>query len=149
MIVLGSDHLGYALKRRVAEYLKERGLSCKDVGLSEGERGDYPVLAWKAASAVSSGEADKGILFCGTGVGVSLAANKVKNIRCVVCSEPYSARMSREHNDCNMLALGARVVGEELALAIVEAWLDASFEGGRHQKRVELIQRIEDAGGLA
>ena len=146
MIVLASDHLGYPLKNRVIEYLKERGIPYEDVGLAEGERGDYPVPAWKAARAVASGEADKGIIFCGTGLGISLAANKVKGIRCVVCSEPYTARMSREHNDCNMLALGARVVGGELAVMIVDTWLNTGFEGGRHQTRLEMIAKIEDGG---
>jgi ribose 5-phosphate isomerase B len=146
MIVLGCDHAGVTLKRRVIEHLKERGLPYLDVGINEGERGDYPVLAWKAAQVVLSGEADKGIIICGTGIGNSIAANKVKGIRCVVCSEPYSARMSREHNDSNMLSLGARVVGEELAVEIVNAWLDTGFDGGRHQRRVDQIHEIETDG---
>jgi ribose 5-phosphate isomerase B len=146
MIVIGSDHAGYQLKSRVAEYLKERGIEFSDIGVHDGERGDYPVYAWKAAHAIMSGEAKKGILFCGTGVGISIAANKYKGIRCVVCSEPYSARMSIEHNNCNMLALGARVIGEELAVTIVDTWLNSVFEGERHQTRVEQIQNIEDGG---
>jgi ribose 5-phosphate isomerase B len=144
MIVLGNDKAGYLLKNRIMRYLTEKGIPYTDMGCCENEEGDYPVWARKAAFAVASGEAEKGLLFCGTGVGVSIAANKVKGIRCAVCSEAYSAVMSVEHNDCNMLALGGRVIGEGLAVTIVEAWLNASFAGGRHLRRVEQIKRIED-----
>jgi len=148
MIVLGSDHVGYALKRRVTEYLDKRGIAYFDVGVDDGERGDYPAPALKAARAVASGEAEKGLLFCGTGIGVSITANKVKGIRCAVCSEPYSALMSREHNDCNMLALGGRVIGDEMAIMIVDVWLNAEAQGGRHKKRVDMIMKVEKDGEL-
>jgi ribose 5-phosphate isomerase B len=148
MIVLGSDHAGYPLKLKVMGYLEERGLAYKDAGTLKDEQGDYPLFALKAANAVSSGEADKGILFCGTGIGISIAANKIKGIRCALCGDLFSARMSREHNDCNMLALGARVIDEYLALEIVDTWLRTEFAGGRHQKRVEQIKRIENGEDL-
>jgi ribose 5-phosphate isomerase B len=104
---------------------------------------DYPVFGEKVARAVASGECEKGLLFCGTGVGISIAANKVKGIRAVVCSEPYSAKLSREHNDTNILAVGARVVGIELAKMIIETWLTTPFEGGRHATRVEMLNNME------
>jgi len=144
MIVLGSDHGGYALKLRVAGYLGEHGIPYFDVGIHEGEECDYPDIALKAAHMVASGEAEKGIVFCGTGIGVSITANKVKGVRCAVCTEPFSARMSRAHNDCNMLALGGRVVGEDLALMIVETWLNTEAESGRHKRRVDKIMKAEE-----
>ena len=144
MIALGSDHAGRGLKEEIKKLLDERGLEYTDFGTDTDDSCDYPVYGYAAASAVASGKCDRGLLFCGTGVGISLAANKVKGIRCVVCSEPYSAKMSRLHNNSNMLALGSRVVGTELARMIVETWLDADFEGGRHQRRVDLISTIED-----
>ncbi len=148
MIALGSDHAGRGLKEEIKKLLDERGLEYVDFGTDSDESCDYPVFGFAAASAVASGKCERGLLFCGTGVGISLAANKVKGIRCVVCSEPYSARMSRLHNNSNMLALGSRVVGTELARMIVETWLDTSFEGGRHQRRVDLISAIEESGSL-
>ncbi len=144
MIALGSDHAGRGLKEEIKKLLDERGLEYTDFGTNTDDSCDYPVYGYAAASAVASGKCDRGLLFCGTGVGISLAANKVKGIRCVVCSEPYSAKMSRLHNNSNMMALGSRVVGTELARMIVETWLDADFEGGRHQRRVDLISAIED-----
>ena len=144
MIALGSDHAGRGLKEEIKKLLDERGLEYTDFGTDTDDSCDYPVYGYAAASAVASGKCDRGLLFCGTGVGISLAANTVKGIRCVVCSEPYSAKMSRLHNNSNMLALGSRVVGTELARMIVETWLDADFEGGRHQRRVDLISAIED-----
>ena len=144
MIVLGSDHVGYTLKTIVMEYFDKNGIAYIDAGFNENEKGDYPVAGLRAAKMIISGKAEKGILFCGTGIGISIAANKEKGIRCAVCSEPYSSRLSKEHNDSNMLALGARVVGSELALDIVRAWLDAEFEGGRHAKRVDQISDIEN-----
>ena len=148
MIALGSDHAGRGLKEEIKKLLDERGLEYTDFGTDTDDSCDYPVYGYAAASAVASGKCDRGLLFCGTGVGISLAANKVKGIRCVVCSEPYSAKMSRLHNNSNMLALGSRVVGTELARMIVETWLDTSFEGGRHQRRVDLISAIEESGSL-
>lgn len=143
MIALASDHVGITLKRTIMALLDEKGLSYRDYGCFDTERTDYPRYGYAAARAVADGECDRGIICCGTGVGISLAANKVHGIRCVVCSEPYSAKLSRQHNDTNMLALGSRVVGEELAKMIVSEWLDTPFEGGRHQRRVEMLSEIE------
>lgn len=143
MIALASDHVGLEMKRSVMRMLDERGLAWRDYGTCTGERCDYPVYGAAAARAVAGGECDRGIVICGTGVGISLAANKIHGIRCVVCSEPYSAKLSRQHNDTNMLAFGARVVGEELARMIVETWLDTPYDGGRHQRRVEQLAQLE------
>ncbi len=148
MIALGSDHVGIELKRVIMQYLDEKGLAYKDFGTFDTERCNYPEYALKAANAVVSGECDKGILCCGTGIGISIAANKVKGIRCVVCSEPYSALLSRQHNNTNMLALGSRVVGGDLAKMIVEQWLAGVYEGGRHQVRVDQIKEIEETGTI-
>src|ERR1041385_1005642 len=131
-IAIGSDHVGYPLKGEIKKYLDELGYTYQDFGTLSAERTDYPLYAKGVTSAVSSGSADLGILICGTGVGMSITANKVKGIRAVVCSEPYSAMLSRQHNNTNVLALGARVVGLELARMILKAWLEAEFEGGRH-----------------
>ena len=144
MIALGSDQAGYELKQVVMRHLEERGLSYKDYGSYSPDPVDYPVYGKKVAHAIVDGECDKGILICGTGIGISLAANKVKGIRCAVCSEPYSASMARKHNNANMLAFGARVVGSELAKMIVDTFLEAEFEGGRHQRRVDMITAIEE-----
>ena len=145
MLALGSDHVGVALKKRIMDYLAEKGIAYRDFGAFEGETGDYPVYGYKAAKAVADGDCERGILVCGTGVGISMAANKVRGIRCVVCSEPYSAVLSRQHNDSNMLSLGARVVGSELAIMIVDGWLTAEFMGERHARRVDMITAIEAA----
>lgn len=143
MIALASDHVGLVLKREIKRYLDEKGLLYKDFGTDSEERCDYPAFGRKAAEAVASRECEKGIICCGTGIGISITANKVPGIRCVVCSEPYSAKLSRMHNDSNMLALGARVIGTDLALMIIEEWLSAEYEGGRHQKRLDMIREIE------
>lgn len=148
MIALASDHVGIPLKKEIMAYLEERRLPCRDYGTYTAERCNYPEYALKAADAVASGECEKGILFCGTGVGVSIAANKVKGIRCVVCSDCYSALLSRRHNDTNMLALGSRVVGADLARMIVENWLAGEYEGGRHQTRLGQIRSIEETGRI-
>jgi len=148
MIALGSDHAGYDLKQVVMAHLKERGLAYKDYGTYGTERCDYPEFGQKAALAVASGECEKGIVCCGSGIGISIAANKVDGIRCVVCSEPYSAMMSRRHNDTNMLSMGSRIVGTELAKMILDCWLDGEFEGGRHGERVALFERIEQGETL-
>jgi ribose 5-phosphate isomerase B len=142
-IAIGSDHVGYPLKEEIKRYLDELGYSYQDVGAHAVERTDYPLFARDVTSSVTSNQADLGILVCGTGVGMSIAANKVRGIRAVVCSEPYSAMLSRQHNNTNVLALGARVIGSELARMIVKAWLEAEFEGGRHAARVEMISQIE------
>ena len=144
MIALASDHVGLELKTSIMEYLDSKGLAYEDFGTYTTERCNYPEFGYLAAKAVAEGRCEKGIIFCGTGVGISLAANKVKGIRCVNCSEPYSALLSRQHNDTNMLSLGARVVGKDLAIMIVETWLSGVYEGGRHAVRVEQIRKIEN-----
>ena len=142
-LVIGNDHVALEMKNEIMAYLQEKGYEVVNIGTDSPDRFDYPVSGYRAAKMVASGEADGGILICGTGVGISLSANKVRGIRCCVCSEPYSARLSKQHNNTNMIAFGARVVGIELAKMIVDAWLTASFEGGRHQRRVDLIMAIE------
>ena len=146
-VAVACDHAGIDLKPHVLEVLKELGMECLDLGTNSHESVDYPVYGAKAAQAVASGQCDRGIVLCGTGVGISMAASKVRGIRCVVCSEPYSAAMSRQHNDANMLALGARVVGSELAKMIVRTWLTTPFEGERHARRVGQIMDIEASEG--
>ena len=142
-IVIGSDHTALALKKAVTAHLTGKGHEVSDIGAYTAESCNYPVYGEKAAREVASGKADLGVLICGTGVGISLAANKVCGIRAVVCSEPYTAKLSREHNNTNILALGARVVGEELAKMIIDCWLEASFEGGRHQVRLDMLSEIQ------
>lgn len=142
-IAVGCDHVGIELKGRLLDRLTQRGIEYHDFGTYSTERTDYPVYAEQVANAVAAGEYERGLLICGTGVGISIAANKVPGIRAVVCSEPYSALLSRQHNDSNILAMGARVVGGDLALMILDAWLDGEYEGGRHQRRVDLIAEIE------
>lgn len=141
-LAIGSDHVGFELKPVIIEYLEELGHEVTDFGPYSSERTDYPIYGKKVAEEVAAGNFDCGILICGTGVGISISANKVKSIRAVVCSEPYSARLSKEHNNTNILAFGSRVVGSELAKMIVKDWLDAKFEGGRHSKRIEMLNRI-------
>ena len=148
MIALGSDHGGLALKRHVMEYLDARGLEYQDFGCYTAESCDYPDFGRAAAEAVASGACDRGIVICTTGIGISIAANKVKGIRCCACSDCYSAEMSRVHNDANMLALGARVVGTELGRMIVKSFLAGEFEGGRHQRRIDQITAIENGEDL-
>ena len=143
-IAIGNDHAGIDLKDAVLEVLHARGIEVVDCGTYDRNSCDYPVFGQKAADLVASGECELGTLMCGTGVGISLAANKVKGIRCVCCSEVYSAAMARCHNDANMLSIGARVIGTETAKMIVAAFLDASFEGDRHQRRVDIITAIEN-----
>ncbi|PMD72196.1 ribose 5-phosphate isomerase B [Companilactobacillus nuruki] len=143
-IAVGSDHVGYELKPTIIEYLKELGYEVKDFGTDSTKRTDYPIYGKKVGEVVANGEYDLGIIMCGTGVGISLAANKVPGIRAVVCSEPYSAKLSKQHNNTNILAFGSRVVGAELAKMIVKEWLDAKFIGGRHERRVDELGAIED-----
>lgn len=142
-IAIGSDHIGFPLKEEIKKYLEELNCSYQDVGTHSADRTDYPRFARDVTAAITSGHADAGILICGTGVGMSITANKVKGIRAVVCSEPYSAMLSRQHNNTNVLALGSRVVGPEVAKMIVKAWVEAEFEGGRHAERVAMISQIE------
>ena len=143
MIALGCDHGGYALKQEVIGYLKKNGIEYKDYGCYDEEACDYPVYGKAVANAVAAGECDLGIIICGTGIGISLAANKVKGIRAAVCSEPYSARLTRKHNNANIIAFGARVIGQEMAEMIVDEFLNTEYEGGRHQRRVDMIMAIE------
>ena len=143
-IGIGNDHSALEMKKEIIAFLEEKGHEVVDYGTNSAESCDYPVYGEIVARAVAAGEVEQGILICGTGLGISLAANKVKGIRAAVCSEPFTAKMARAHNNCNILAFGARVVGPELAKMIVETWLDTDFEGGRHQRRVDLIMEIEN-----
>lgn len=143
MLAIGSDHAAFSFKEEIKAYLTEKGIQYKDFGCFSDARTDYPIYGEKVANAVASGECQQGLLFCGTGIGISLAANKVPGIRAAVCSDSYSAAMSRQHNDANILAIGARVVGIDLAKSIIDTWLAAEFEGGRHAERVKLISEIE------
>lgn len=143
-IGIGNDHSAVEMKQEIVKFLEKLGYETVNFGTDSSERCEYPLYGEKVARAVVAGEVDLGILICGTGVGISLAANKVKGIRAVVCSEPYSARLSKRHNNTNILALGARVIGIEMAKMIIEEWLNAEFEGGRHQDRVDMIMDIEN-----
>ncbi len=142
-IVIASDHAAVELRQEMADEARSLGHEVTDLGPAPGEAVDYPVNGAKVGRLVAAGEYDLGLLACGTGVGISIAANKVPGIRAVVCSEPYSAKLSRQHNDSNVLAVGARVVGPGLARMIVAEWLAAEFEGGRHARRVGLIADLE------
>ncbi len=142
-IGIGNDHVAVELKYIIKEHLEDRGLEVVDFGCAATESFDYPISGYKVGRAVAAGEIDLGILTCGTGVGISLAANKVHGVRACVCSDPYTARLSRQHNDTNIIAFGARVVGPELAKMIVDEWLDAEFQGGRHQRRIDMLSEIE------
>lgn len=144
MIAIGSDHAGYALKMHILKYLQDKGLDIKDYGCCSEESVNYALYGEKVAKAVASGEAEKGIVICGTGIGISLAANKVRGIRCALCHEEYSAEMTRRHNNANMLAMGGRVTGPALAEAITDVFLNTEFDGGRHQARIDEITRIEN-----
>lgn len=145
MIALGSDHGGYTLKEAVKKHLESRGIACRDFGADSEESCDYPLMAGPPCQAVQRGECRLAVLFCGTGVGISMAANKHKGIRAVVCSDSFSARMARVHNDANALCLGGRVVGPGLACDLVEAFLQASFEGDRHARRVGQLADLDAA----
>ncbi|MBS7403023.1 MAG: ribose 5-phosphate isomerase B [Oscillospiraceae bacterium] len=146
MIAIGSDHGGYALKQAIMKHLEKKGLEYKDYGTYTEDSCDYPIYGEAVARAVSAGECERGIVICGTGIGISMAANKVKGVRAALCGDCYSAEFTRLHNDANILALGARVVGEGLALKIVDTFLETGFEGGRHARRVALISEIEERG---
>ena len=142
-IAIGSDHGGYDLKEQVKGWLQELGHEVEDVGCHGRESCDYPDFGAAAARAVADGRCQRGIVICTTGIGISIAANKVKGIRCALCGDPWSAEMTRRHNDANMLAMGAGVVGPQLARRIVEAFLTHEFEGGRHQRRVDKMMALE------
>ncbi|WP_129599314.1 ribose 5-phosphate isomerase B [Anaerophilus nitritogenes] len=143
MIALGSDHGGYNLKETIKAYLEENNIPYKDFGTNSTESVDYPEFGQKVAEAIRSKECEKGIICCGTGIGISISANKVPGIRCAVVSDTFSAQMSREHNNANILALGERVIGQGLALEIVKIWLNTQFAGDRHQRRIDKITDIE------
>ncbi len=141
MIAVGSDHGGYELKQEIISYLKEKNLEYKDYGTDSKESCDYPVYAKKVANAIVDGECDRGILICGTGIGISITANKIKGIRAALCHDTFSAQATREHNDANILAMGARVVGPGLALKIVDTFLNTEFSNDeRHIRRIEQIE---------
>lgn len=144
MIALGSDHGGFDLKQRVKAYLDEKHIPYKDYGCDSKESCDYPIFAKAAAEAVASGECEKGIVICTTGIGISIAANKVRGIRCALCGDPLSASLTRRHNNANMLAMGAGIVGKNLAENIVDTFLNTQFEGGRHERRVNALMAIEN-----
>lgn len=143
-IVVGNDHAAVELKKEIAAYLQELGHEVINIGIDVSERCNYPEYGEKAGRMVAAGEADCGVLICGTGVGISIAANKVKGIRAAVCSEPVTARLVKEHNNANIIAFGARIIGIETAKAIVDAYLNAEFQGGRHQTRIDLLHDIEE-----
>lgn len=142
-IGIGNDHTAVDMKLEIKEHLLEKGFEVIDFGAHQKKSTDYPTYGKKVCLALLEGEIDLGILICGTGIGMSLTANKIKGIRAVVCSEPYSAVLSRQHNNTNVLCFGARVIGAELAKMIVDQWLAASFEGGRHQTRVDMVMELE------
>ncbi len=144
MIAIGCDHGGYDLKNSIVAHLVERGIECRDFGIYECKSVDYPDIAAKVAKSVQSEEAKLGILCCGTGIGMSMAANKFHGIRAAACSDTYSAKFTRLHNDANVLCLGGRVIGAGLAIQMVDLFLDTPFEGGRHAQRVEKIMAIEN-----
>ncbi len=142
-VAIGSDHAGYQYKEIVKKYLKTKGFQVIDKGAYSEERVDYPVFGEAVGKAVASGEVDRGIVICGTGIGISISANKIKGVRAALCTNEYMARMARKHNDANVLAFGSRVLGIDVALGIVDEFFNTEFEGDRHEKRVKLISNIE------
>jgi ribose 5-phosphate isomerase B len=146
-IALGADHGGYELKNIIREYLSQKGFEVRDLGTDSAESVDYPLYGFNVGQAIIRKEADLGIVVCGTGIGISIAANKVKGIRAALCTNSYMARMAREHNNANILALGARVVGSGLALEIVDTFLSTAFSGDRHSRRVDQIATFEKEKG--
>lgn len=142
-IAIGNDHVAVDMKNHIKNYLEQKGHTIINFGTDSEERTDYPIYGKRVADAVVSGECDLGILICGTGIGISLAANKVKGIRAAVCSEPYSAALTRRHNNANIIAFGARVIGIATAEMIVDAFIEAEYEGGRHQRRLDMLTAIE------
>jgi ribose 5-phosphate isomerase B len=139
-VLIGCDHAGFSLKTRLKDYLEKRSVPVIDVGCDSSESCDYPVYAQDVCRRIARGDAPRGILICGTGVGMSMAANRHPGIRAALCTTEFQARMSRLHNDSNVLVLGGRVIGEELALSILKVWLETPFEGGRHQRRLDLME---------
>ena len=147
-LAIGNDHVAIDMKNEIRAHLESKGIEVLDVGTNSTERFNNPISGYKVARLVADGSVDGGVLICGTGVGISLAANKVRGIRACVCSEPYTARLSRQHNNANIIAFGARVIGIETARMIVDEWLEAEYEGGRHQTRVDMIAEIEQTQHL-
>ena len=147
-LAIGNDHVAIDMKKEIKEYLESKGIEVIDVGTNSAERFNYPVSGYKVARMVADKEVDAGVLICGTGVGISLSANKVKGIRACVCSDPYTARLSKQHNNTNIIAFGSRVIGIETAKMIVDEWLAAQYEGGRHQTRIDMISEIEETQHL-
>ena len=145
MIAIGADHGGFELKEHIKKHLDELGIDYKDYGTYSEDSVDYPDCARPVCKAVQDGTAEKGILICGTGIGISMAANKHKGIRAALCGDVYSAKMTKVHNNANVICLGGRVTGRELAFMIIDVWLSAEFEGGRHQTRIDKIHTIEGA----
>ena len=142
-IIIGCDHAAYPLKEKVKDYLAGKGIDVEDVGTNSEESVDYPDFGKKVSSMVSNGNFKRGILMCGTGIGMSMVANKFPHIRAALCTEPFSAEMSRRHNDSNILVMGGRMLGETLALEIVRVWLETPFDGGRHQARLNQFDTID------
>jgi len=143
MIAIASDHGGYVLKEHIKAYLAAKGITCEDFGTDSTASCDYPIFGRAAAEAVASGKCEKGIVICTTGIGISITANKVKGIRCALCADSLTAELTRKHNNSNVLAMGAGVIGPNLAERIVDTFLTTEFEGGRHERRVNLIMEIE------
>lgn len=143
MIAIGSDHGGYLLKEEIKKHLEEKGYEFKDFGTDSTASCDYPVYAEKVCRAIQSGECEKGILVCGTGIGMSMCANKCRGIRAAVCGDHFSAEFTRRHNNANVLCLGARVIGSGVAMQLVDIFLTTEYEGGRHEKRVEMMMELE------
>ena len=141
-IAIGNDHGAVELKMHLVKYLEGKGVEVVNCGTDETKSTDYPIYAARVAKKVLSGEVDKGVLICGTGLGISMAANKIKGVRCAVCSEPVSAELARLHNDANIVAMGARTIGPVMAEKIVDVFLNTAFEGGRHQQRVDMIMAL-------
>ena len=148
-LAIGNDHVAVEMKNEIKAYLEAKGIRVINVGTDSADRFNYPISGYKVAKMVANHEVDGGVLICGTGVGISLAANKVQGIRACVCSDPYTAKLSKQHNNTNIIAFGARVIGIETAKMIVDEWLNAEYEGGRHQTRVDMITEIEQTQHLA
>ena len=149
MIAIGSDHGGFALKQEILRHLEAAGYACKDFGTYSADSCDYPVYGEAVARAVASGEFERGIVICGTGIGISISANKIHGVRCALCSEPVSAALARLHNDANIIAMGARTIGPVMAEAIVDVFLTTDFLGGRHKTRVDMIAALENGEQLS
>lgn len=144
MIAIGSDHGGYLLKEELKKHLTEKGIEFKDFGTDSTASCDYPIYAEKVCNAIQSGECEKGILICGTGIGMSMCANKCKGIRAALCGDHFSAEFTRKHNDANVLCMGARTIGPGVALQLADIFLSTEFEGGRHEKRVAMMMELEE-----